>query len=290
MKIREQIIDKITVFPTINNTILRLLQVVDNNKNDNQDVSQVIMHDPAITANVLKVVNSAYFGFSKPISSLTEAVFKLGRVNIIQIATSSMVYSSINHHALGYKQTANDLWRHSVAVATMSDILCKLINLVESETIFTAAIVHDIGKIALGQYVSQYFDEIQNEVEEQGIPFEEAEQKILCVDHAEVGAMIAEHWSFPSEITKTIRWHHNPGKAKETSLSTDIVHIADALCIMQGLGIGMDGLQYRPQEESLKRLNLTNTHLEVAIAKLIDELEKKETMFAPEHEIVGAGR
>lgn len=290
MNIREQLVEKITAFPTVSSTIHKLLQVVDNPETDNQDVAQVIQYDPALTANVLKIVNSSYYSFTTPISSLTEAVFKLGRNNIIQIATSSLVSATMTKPAMGYEQTASDLWKHSVAVATMSDILCRLIKLKETGAIFTAAIVHDIGKIAIGHFVSEYFDDIQREVEENNIPFEEAERKILGVDHAEVGAMIAEQWSFPPQITETIRWHHNPMGADEISLSTDIVHISDVLCIMHGFGVGKDGLQYRPDGESLKRLNLKGSALQVATADLIDELEKKGSMFAPKPETVGVGR
>ena len=137
----------------------------------------------------------------------------------------------------------------------------------------------NIGKIALGEFVSDEYETIQKMADKNNFSFEEAEEKILGVDHAEVGAMIAENWRFPEPIIDIIRWHHHPEGAEETTQGIDIVHIADALCLMQDFGIGRDGLQYRYNNDSITRLKLSNNIIELATSQLVASFSSFEDMF-----------
>jgi len=172
-----------------------------------------------------------------------------------------------------------ELWRHSMAVATVSENLRNLLNIRDAGFIYTAALLHDIGKIALGDYVSQHFDDLQKEIDENKISFEMAEEKVLGIEHAEIGALISENWHFPLPIIECIRWHHNPDGAPEVSDAIDLVHIADSICLMEGLGIGRDNLQYRASENALNRLGITIDKIELAVSQAIVVLEEVENMF-----------
>ena len=211
---KQQIIAKLSSFKTLPIVAQRLLGVVSKPDSDSSDVARVIALDMALTANVLKAVNSAYFGFAKPVSSLTEATFKLGMNWVSQLAISSLVYANVKKPATGYGQSAEDLWRHSAAVAVTSENLCRLLTIKGGGAIFTAALVHDIGKLALEEIVSEHLNEIQERVSSEHIPFEQAEREVLGFDHAEVGAMVAERWNFPPDLIQAVRWHHDPNSAK----------------------------------------------------------------------------
>ena len=279
MNTKEQIIARMSSFPTIPVIVHRLMKVLHEQESGVSAIGEVVRHDPALTANILKAANSSYLGFNKPVTSLTEASFRLGTKWIYQIAVSSLIYSNINRPADGYEQNGQDLWRHSVATAVLAEALSKLLNIKDSGLIFTAALVHDIGKIATQEFVGEAIEEIENLVTEKKMTFEEAEIEVLGVDHAEVGAMIADHWNFPPQIVECIRWHHNPDAAPEITPAMDVVHIADALSLMEGIGIGRDGMYYRPSKEAIVRLNATGSILELAVSQLLSSLEEIEGML-----------
>lgn len=279
MLIREQIVAKTTSLPSLPTISHELLQAVGKEDADLAEIAEVVAHDPALTANVLKAANSAYFGSRKEVSSLAEAIIKLGTKWVVQTAISSVVYSSIKKPAAGYDLSATDLWIHSYSVAMMSTTLSELLNVKNAGAIYTTALLHDMGKIALGEFVSESLEEIQSQVEESEISFEEAEKNVLGINHAEAGALVAEAWNFPQHMVQAIRWHHDPSQAEDVDSSVDIVHVADALCIMQGFGIGRDGLQYRPDEKAISRLKLSNTMVQQAVCKLISSSEELVNMF-----------
>jgi putative nucleotidyltransferase with HDIG domain len=272
MNTKDQVAAKISSFKTLPATAQRLLMVAGSPESDIHEVTKVIEYDPALTANVLRAANSAYIGLSTVVTSLTEAMLRLGTKFIYQVAVSSLVYSNVKRPASGYDLSAEELWRHSAAVGIMSDALSKLLKIKDAGAIYTAGLLHDMGKIAMGEFVFESFDEIQAKVDSDNMTFEEAENEVLGVDHAEIGAMIAEHWNLPKAIVETIRWHHKPSAATEQSPAIDVVHVADAVCVMQGFGLGRDGMQYRSDEAASARLDLTSAVLEQATIQLLDAL------------------
>ena len=276
MKTKEMIVEKISSFPTLPTTAQRLLMVAGNPESDINDITKVIEYDPALTANVLRAANSAFIGLSTNVTSLTEAMLRLGTKFIYQVAVSSLVYSNVKQPALGYDLSPEDLWRHSAAVGIMSDAIARLLGIKDAGSIYTGGLLHDMGKIAMAEFVSESFGDIQARVDDEGMTFEEAEKEVLGVDHAEIGAMIAESWNLPQAIVDAIRWHHNPTGAPETSPAVDVIHVADAVCLMQGLGLGRDGLHYRTDDAAVARLNLTSKILEKAICELLDTLNTIE--------------
>jgi putative nucleotidyltransferase with HDIG domain len=279
MKMKDEIISKISAFPTLPVMVNRLLYVLNDQDAASSDVCKVIQYDPALTANVLKAANSSFLGFRQPVNSLAEATFRLGTKWIFQIAVSSLIYSNVKRPASGYELSGEELWRHSMAVALMSESLRSLLNIRDAGLVYTAALVHDIGKIALGEFISESWDKIEGLVQEKRIAFEKAEEEVLGIDHAELGAMIAENWHFPSSIVECIRWHHDPDGSANVTPFIDLVHIADSICLMEGFGLGKDDLQYRMSESSTTRLNITTSIMELAISQTIMSMEDIDNMF-----------
>ena len=280
MNIRDSVVSKVSSFPTLPTIANKLLALIGDSGSNLAEIEKVIQYDPALTANVLKAANSSYLGFTEPVTSVAEASRRIGLKWLFQIALSSLIYSNLRNPAKGYDLSAHDLSGHSIAVAVLSENLSKALNLSDWGSIFTAGLIHDIGKIASQEWVSECFEDIQGMVEREKASFEEAERTVLGVDHAEVGAMIAENWRFPPLIIEVIRWHHNPEKAEKALPALDVVHVADALCLMQGIGIGRDGLQYRCSEKSLSRLNLTGETVEAAISQVLVSVEDIQSMFS----------
>jgi len=290
MSSKDKIIEKISVFPTLPTMTSRLMGLLNDPDASVSEITKVIQYDPALTANLLKAANSAYLGLSKTVDSLSEAFFRLGTKWVYQMSISSLIQSNLNREVSGYDLSGKDLWRHSVAVAQMSDILCQQLDIKGSSVVFTAGLLHDMGKIIMGEFVSNSFEKIGKLVSEQGIPFEEAEKQVVGIDHAEVGSIAAEKWNFPPAIVDCIRWHHQPEQAETRSITIDIVHVADATCIMNGLGIGKDDIHYRLNNKSIERLRLTGKVLEKATSQLLISLEEIENIISNKSADKAVGR
>jgi len=176
----------------------------------------------------------------------------------------------------GYDLPAGELWRHSIAVSVSAEGLAKEINLPQAEEAFTAGLVHDLGKQVLGMLVKEKTSKIE-EVLSKGVSFVEAERKVLGTDHAEIGALILKKWNFPEEMIRVVRWHHEPDRSEVKEELVDIVHIANILCLMIGIGVGREGIRYNLSTEALKRLGIKTAHLERVASQTkewVDELTK----------------
>ncbi len=252
-------IDKLPPFPAVYRKAMQLLQKPDTSVDA---LIQVIQYDQAITANVLRMCNSAYYGLQRKIHSLRDGLVVLGNNQLMEIVSGCTVVDFYQKKGHGYGLERGDLWKSAISSALISQIICKLIGVAETPTIFTATLLHDLGKMVLNDFVWEENEKIVQLVEEGGYSFEEAEQNVLGMDHAEVGAMIAEQWSFPEDIIRAIRLHHSPEKAPEDDVITPIVYLSDIATIMLGIGVGSDGLSYRGKEKVMKRFGLKEKDLE----------------------------
>jgi putative nucleotidyltransferase with HDIG domain len=271
-------IKTIPAFPATGNKVAQLL-----NKPDYAvaEVANVIKYDPSITANILKMANSAYFGARHKISNINDAVIYLGQKNLFVAIQTAGISKYYRKGAPGYFDKATDLWEHSVAVALMSQIISRKITGKEDTTLYTAALLHDVGKIILGEFVRDSLVKISQMVYKQSISFLEAEESVLGIDHAALGGKIAEHWNFPAEIRDAIAYHHRPDLLeKEEKIMPWIVYIADQACLMLGFGGGVDGLAYRAIDQVLKKFNLRMKDLETSMVLLSDDLNHAKELIS----------
>lgn len=276
----EAILRSIKRIPAFPMTVQRVFELLRDENYSVQEVTEVIRYDQAVTANVLRICNSSYFGVRQPIKSLKEAVVYLGKENLIRAVQTSGVSRYYRKGGQGYVAKAGDLWRHSVAVAVMSQILVRRMGRPEDSVLYTAALLHDIGKVILGEYVQDSFDRILALVTKEGRSFLEAEAEVLGVNHAEIGGKVAGHWNFPAEIGTAITFHHRPDAVEGEAQFPWLVHLADEICLMMGVGGGNDGLAYRAVTEVAQRFNLRQRDIEVAMVELFEELRRAEELLA----------
>jgi len=269
----KKILKSINNLPAFPATVKKASALIGNPDYSVDELVGVIQYDQAITANVLKMCNSAYFGVRYKIFTLREAVAYLGRENLyrlIQTAGTSRFYKKVE----GYYQEATRLWEHSVGVALMSRILSKKIYGFEDPKLFTTGLLHDIGKVVLGEYVRESFQEIMDLVSNQGYSFLEAEEELIGINHAEVGGEITRLWKFPIEMTEAITHHHRPDLLERGDDTIPwLIYLADQVCLMMGIGGGEDGLAYRGLGEVIDRFGFCQRDLEECIVLLLDDLE-----------------
>ena len=252
---------------------VRLLNLIDDPEMNVGEIEKILRQDAGLTANILKLANSAYFGIPSKVGSVRQAVLLLGLKRLIQIVIASCVSAIMNKPVPGYDLPPGELWRHSLAVTAAAEGLVKELKVEAADEIFTAALLHDVGKLVLGGFVADDFNKIERAASG-GVTFEAAENIVLGTNHADIGADILCQWSLPSNIVNAVRWHHNPDSAEHSDLMLDIVHVANVLCLMIGIGVGRDGLQHQPSGAAVERLGLAPGHLEKVASQTMQWVEE----------------
>jgi len=248
-------------FPSMPGAAMKLLALIDDPDINVSQIENILRQDAGLTANLLKLANSAYFGIPSKVGSVRQAVLLLGLKRLIQMVIASCVSGILDKPVAGYDLPPGELWCHSIAVTVAAEGLAKELKVEAAEEIFTAALLHDVGKLVLGDFVEDDFKKIEAAITS-GISFETAENLVLGTNHAEIGARILNQWSLPPGIVDAVRWHHDPESAEKVDLMLDIVHVANVLCLMIGVGAGRDGLQHQPSTAVIERLGLESYHLE----------------------------
>ena len=271
-----QVADQVPPFPKVAQQVLKMLE---NPNTKAKALAEVIQYDAGITANLLKTCNAAYFGLTRKVSSLEDALVVMGHDMLKDIVMASSSASFYKGSAgQGYLLEDGDLWKHSVGVAIMAKSLSRCFPGVKENIAFTAGLLHDIGKGFISSFVADDFQKIMAMAHGGGSSFIEAERQILGVDHAELGGMIIKKWEFDQGMVEAVRQHHAPDALDKGEL-TALVAISNTLVISMGIGVGADGLAGALEGESLGRFNIDNKTLDTAMSELVFDLEKAEDLI-----------
>jgi len=283
----DKIISDVKSFPSMSNMPVKILKLIDDPQSSAAKIEELLRYDPGITANILKLTNSAYFGLSSRVGSVRQAIVLLGWRHLGKLVVASCVNAILDKPVPGYDLPAGELWRHSIAVSVAAELLAKELGISANDEIFTAALLHDLGKLVLANYVREDLQAIETAAGE-GIPFHAAERRVLGTDHAEIGARLLKSWSFPLSLVKAVRWHHDPDAAKEPRAITDLVHVANMLCLMIGIGVGREGLRYEPSQAAAKRLGLKTRQLEFVASQTLQWANELSEVFEAGQANVGS--
>lgn len=258
-KIRmREIVSRIRTLPTLPSNYARLLAEVRSPNASSQSVGEIIAEDLAISAKLIQLVNSAYFGLQQRITDPTQAVTVLGMNTVHSLALSIKAFSRFDKVKPVY-HSIDKVWRHSVEVAELAKILAALEGGspdLASEA-YAAALMHDIGKLALAVNFDQDYRDVLAQADENNIPRDVAEREFFGCCHAELGGYLLATWGLPMSIVEAVALHHDPGRSKDESLSPlTVVHIADWL-VRQRKAEDANG-KYKPRLDNayLERLGL----------------------------------
>lgn len=222
------ILDRIDELPSLPEFIARLLAAVEEPGVSGQRVAEIVSEDQAMTAAVLKLVNSPYYGLSRRIGSIQHAVLLLGFRTVRNLALSAVLVKSFGRTSNDRRFQPAALWRHSVASAAGARLLALRLGAGEAEEAFLAGLVHDMGIVIIDQYLHEDFRAILDLVSTRRVTLREAEREVLGRDHAFIGALLARRWNFPGAVVEAIGCHHAPWRAKRDPRLAAIVHLANA--------------------------------------------------------------
>ncbi|MHC4945795.1 MAG: HDOD domain-containing protein [Planctomycetota bacterium] len=262
-------------------SLARLAHIMGDPKTDASQISRVIELDQAMTVNVLKTANSVWARSRFQIGSVKEAVVRLGMGKILQMTVGSHVAPQMSQPCEAYDLEEYELWKHSVAAALAAEHMEKHSKTSVPSYAFTAALLHDIGKLLLNRYLdAEALAKIDKAVEEKDMAYLEAEELVLGTDHAKVGGIIAVKWQFPEDLVTAIELHHDPD-ARPSPLM-DVVHVANAVAKLIGVGLGSEQMNMKVSEEAPKRLGMSSSGLEALCVDAKNELAKVEDLFVSE--------
>lgn len=248
---------------------LRLSEVVADPRASAADVGRVIADDPGLTARLLKLVNSAMYGFPTPIETVSHAISIVGTAQLQDLALATSVIRLFATLPQGLV-TMESFWRHSVACGVIARALATRRREPNVERFFVAGLLHDIGRPVLFTQVPDQSRAAMTRSSETGVPLFFAEQEILGFDHTHVGSALLELWKLPPALREAVAHHHHPDRAKRFPVETATVHIADL--IANALQFGTSGERalppYAPMAWALLGLPPT------VLADLVEESER----------------
>ncbi len=219
--------------PTVPETLKRLSHIIEKQNVSLTEIAGFVQSDPALTFRILKMVNSAVYGFPGRIASVSHAIMLLG-LNVVKgLLLGISVFELMQKAMVG-------LYEHSMGCAAASMIIAQKKGLREPEEVYVAGLIHDIGKVVMALEFTKAYEAALAQSEQENISIERAEKQFFADNHPVLGGVLSEKWRFPKKLTEAILYHHQPRSAEFFPLETAIVHLADILTKARGLGFSGD--------------------------------------------------
>ncbi len=251
------LVNHIYRLPTLPTTVAQLIDLIDRPGTSARQLGRMISSDQVLTAQVLKLANSAYYGFPRQIRTIPLAIVILGFETLKNMLLSVSIIDQFSRFREGLRFDFSLFWQHTLGTAVASRLIAREVGFPLAGEAFVAGLLHDLGKLILSQYFSREFYEIYRLSFQTHKPMYYMEKKHLKgVTHAEVGAWLAQRWNLPGNLIQGVRYHHEPQKAPEISELAALVHFSDFLIRRQHFGFSGDVSQPRFQKEVIEILQL----------------------------------
>jgi putative nucleotidyltransferase with HDIG domain len=276
----DNLVRQVRDLPALPELAFRVMRLVDDPQTSAADVARVLASDQAMTARLLKLANSAFYGTGRRIGTVTDAVVLLGMRTVRNMTVALKCQGMLVSPLPAYALCQDDLWRHSFCSAYAAQCLAIRAGYRAVEEAFVGGLLHDIGKVVLNIYLRPELTLVARLTTAARIPFMDAERAVLGFDHAEAGARVLEKWNLPPALVECVRYHHAPFSQPPPSPLTALVHVADVLCLMLGVGLGIDGLNYPLQTEALTLLRLTERDFEEVAQDVTEAMSQSDLLFA----------
>jgi HD-like signal output (HDOD) protein len=271
--LKKQILRKVTELPAMPQTVLKARSIMSREGSSFNELAEVLKTDQAIASKLLKLSNSAYYGMRGKISSLQHASVVLGLNTLKEIIVMAGSSSMLAAELPGYGLDSGDLWQHSLGAAFGAKIIAERKAPDLAEDAFVAGLIHDCGKLVLDEHILERRDVFTSVMKAGDQSFLNAEKNILGFDHSEMAYALCKQWNVPESINNAIRYHHKPALSRDDKM-TCIVHIADALAMMSGLGTGVDGLAYEMDDKAMAVLNFQADDIPEVMEQMVEAVMK----------------
>ncbi len=271
MNIKDRVTDLIrnpkTTLPTLPVVTHNIIVTARSAETSAKDLANFIINDQAISARVLKIANSSYYGMSQKIDSISRAIVVIGFKEILSLALGMGVFSALSSKEQGGLLDVTQLWKHSIAVGFAMKKVVKKTGRTSDESTVLVGLLHDVGKIIFSIYFPDEYGEVLKRATTDETSLHKLERKILGLDHAEMGYRLIEHWNFPADIAEPLHHHHNPSVCPDGHMAL-VVNVANLIAHKSGIGKCCGNGTYS-DHTVLSRLRLDHDSV-VALAKELE--------------------
>lgn len=280
----KRIAQRVLGLPPLPTLIAKLIEMIDNPRTNARSLGKLISTDQVLTARILKLANSSFYGFPRRISTVNLSLVVLGFDTLKNLCISVSMREWFSDNETSGDFDMSRFWEHSIACGIAAKMVARECGYMISGEVFVAGLLHDIGKLVLKQYIKPEFKEIIDTAKKENILFIEAEKKILGIHHGTIGSWLADKWNLPEHLVEAIAYHHNPQNAEKHYVQTAIVHFAN--CLTRAARIGYSGDNQMSELDisvaesfKLKRNKDGSVNMDYYILRLKEEIEKAETFI-----------
>ena len=271
-KAQQLIVDSIDSLPTLPDVVCKLISLLQDENTSASDLCTLISYDQALSLRLLKVANSAYFGFLKEVATIKHAIVILGFDEVKRLSLGIALFNCMQKTGTETSLVMDDFWRHAVGSSLAAQGICRKLD-VAGDIIPTASLLHDIGKLVVDNLFSGEYKIVLEKAAREHLPIGTVEKEILGFSHTDVGFWLGSKWQLPSSLLLPIAYHHQVEAAEQGDLlPVSIVHLADIVCKKAGIGNSGDSMVPPFQQAAKESLRLEDEDLD----SLVEELQKGE--------------
>jgi HD-like signal output (HDOD) protein len=275
-----QLVDDVRDLPlTVSEVLAQVIQECDNADASVASLARIMAGDQALAAMVLKLANSAYYGYARKIESLPDAVVLLGFASVKNLAITASITRLLASDRDEFGQFRRSIFDHSLCTAIGARVLGRA-RRISGEKAFVAGLLHDLGLIVLVCYRKELFRQLVDTMEARQVGVHEVEEEILGFSHAELGALVAAEWKFPPGLCEALRYHHDPSQAVIDPGLALAVHAGDWLAKRLEVGFVPPVVPEWPHELAKTEFELTETSLPRLEAEIRAEFLEGESLRA----------
>ena len=266
-------------FPTLPSTSQKIGKALESPETDVDDIAKIVMQDPTLTAKLIKIANSSFFGFREKVESIQKAITFLGFKLVKELTTTTSVI-----HSFADKQSELDrqkFWQHSIGVAISAKLIAKDygVSLNQQDELFTIGLLHDIGKVVTEIYFPSEFQKIKALVKNQNLYFWQSEQKVLGFTHSETGRWLSKFWNFSEKTVSVISYHHALKAgfkfiSERERLFLSIINLSDTIIKDAKFGFAWDYKTATVDPLAVEFLDLSSAQVKHYINQLKKELAR----------------
>ncbi|MFT6143584.1 MAG: putative nucleotidyltransferase with HDIG domain [Myxococcota bacterium] len=266
--------------PSIPKAVVRLLSVMADPDHSRCQVSDIVRTEPGLVADALRMANSgAIRQCVEPVESVDEALSVLGEAWLLRTVVARGMRTISLETLEGYGMDVDALWEHSVRVALLAEALAARAN-VSAPIAYTAGLLVDVGKLVASGALTGLGRRVQDTLESrQELTFDAVERLLLGIDHAELGARVAQAWDLPPSLVDALRFHHRPQDACSNRDLVQVIHVADTLAYLTGRGLGVDGMLYRVMDQPLPSLVLDRSDVDTLLLSVELKVQQLEALI-----------
>jgi len=273
-RLRRDIAVRMENLPALPTITLQIMKMIKDPMTNAMDFERYVRQDQVLTARLLKIVNSSFYGREKRVETISKAVVTLGMKTLRSVVMASSTSKLLERPLPVYGFEKLGLWRHALATATFAQMIANVLKEEpeDIERMFVVGLLHDIGKVVLGDIIKKKMEQFLADWPVYGVLA--AEEKIADIHHAALGQIIAQTWKLPEYVGAVLRYHHDPSEAVSFKRECAVVHLADFIAVKEGIGlVEKYKNNQRLEKQTLDILEIDKPLLDV----ILQEVKKSRT-------------